>query len=248
MSPPFADGRIMVENLHGERVSVRLVVNSRARRISLRIDSRLREGVAIAPNKRALKDAASFAHSRADWLVRALKAVPAASPFADGAMLPLRGVPSRILYDRGEKLVRFEDGSPPLVRVGGMPEALPGRVRRFLQTEALKDIRAALLPCVAVLGRKAGPIRVKDMRSRWGSCAHDGAMSFSWRLILAPPDVLTYVAAHEAAHLVEMNHGPKFWALVARLYGDSGPARAFLRQHGASIQNYGRTGEPAAKS
>lgn len=238
--PPEAAGRIMVETLHGEQVSVRLVVNPRARRISLRLDSRLREGVAIAPNTRALKEAARFARSRADWLARALRHVPVASPFAEGAIIPLRGVPCRIQHDPAEKHVRFETGPPPVLHVGGLTEALPGRVRRFLQTEALRDIRAALLPCTTVLGRKAGPIRVKDMRSRWGSCAHDGAMSFSWRLIFAPPEVLTYVAAHEAAHLVEMNHGPEFWALVEQLYGDPAPARAFLRRHGRAIHAFGR--------
>ena len=90
----------------------------------------------------------------------------------------------------------------------------------------------------ARLGRGYTRITLRDTRSRWGSCTSDGALMFSWRLILAAPEVLSYVAAHEVAHLAEMNHSPAFWRTVERLYGDYRPPRAWLRAEGGGLHRY----------
>ena len=119
--------------------------------------------------------------------------------------------------------------------VSGPPEGAPGRARAFLKDAA----RAALVPAAhgyaEQVGRRAARITLRDTRSRWGSCSSEGALSFSWRLAMAPPEVLDYVAAHEAAHLVEMNHGPRFWALVERLRPDWRESRDWLRRHGGDL-------------
>ncbi|HEY6670114.1 MAG TPA: M48 family metallopeptidase, partial [Methyloceanibacter sp.] len=80
---------------------------------------------------------------------------------------------------------------------------------------------------------------VRDQTTRWGSCSTSGALSFSWRLVLAPPFVLDYLAAHEVAHLGHMNHGPRFWALVERSMPRHEEARSWLKKHGASLHRYG---------
>ena len=85
------------------------------------------------------------------------------------------------------------------------------------------------------LGKPAAGLRVKDTKSRWGSCTSDGKLSFSWRIAMAPAHVLNYLAAHEVAHLEEMNHGPKFWALCRRLCPDTDTAKAWLKRHGSAL-------------
>ena len=90
------------------------------------------------------------------------------------------------------------------------------------------------------LGVAAKRIAVRDQTSRWGSCSTTGVLSFSWRLIMAPPEILDYVAAHEVAHLAEMNHGPRFWAETSGLCdGPMEPPRAWLRARGETLLQYG---------
>jgi predicted metal-dependent hydrolase len=109
------------------------------------------------------------------------------------------------------------------------------------------EARAAIAPLAramaAQLGRKVTRISVRDTTSRWGSCSRGGALSFCWRLILAPDAVFTYVVAHEVAHLAHMNHGPAFWRTVDKLMppglGTPRSARDWLRRHGAVLHRYG---------
>ena len=75
----------------------------------------------------------------------------------------------------------------------------------------------------------------KDTRSRWGSCTSDGRLAFSWRIVMAPPYVIDYLAAHEVAHLAEMNHGPRFWTACRRLCPRTDEAKAWLKRHGTML-------------
>ncbi len=130
-------------------------------------------------------------------------------------------------------------GEPKLLSAPGDPEGLPLRVTRYLKKQAKADLTRAVTRHCDTLGVEYKAISVKDTRSRWGSCTSDGQLSFSWRLIMAPPKVLDYVAAHECAHLLEMNHSPKFWAHVAKCVPDWKRQRAWLRTHGAGLQSAG---------
>ena len=94
------------------------------------------------------------------------------------------------------------------------------------------------------VGRRPAGVRIKDTRAQWGSCTPQGILSFSWRLVLAPPFVLRYVAAHEVAHLVELNHSAAFWRLNEQLDPDHAQARAWLRRHGRMLHAVGT--RPAA--
>ena len=89
------------------------------------------------------------------------------------------------------------------------------------------------------LGVKVKRLSIRDQSSRWGSCTSAGSLSFSWRLILAPPYVLDYLAAHEVAHLVEMNHSARFWRVVGRVCGHVERAKTWLDTHGNDLHRYG---------
>ena len=107
---------------------------------------------------------------------------------------------------------------------------------RLLKARARLSLAEATVGYATALGRPHGRITLRDPRGRWGSCSARGDVMYSWRLIMAPPVVLDYVAAHEVAHLAEMNHSPAFWAVVARLMPDFATPREWLRAHGSGLQ------------
>jgi predicted metal-dependent hydrolase len=127
-----------------------------------------------------------------------------------------------------------------LTRVGDvlmLPERAPTgpRVQAYLRAQARDRLAQACNHYATLLGRPYRRLTLRDTRSRWGSCSTQGDLMFSWRLIMAPPAVLDYVAAHEVAHLAEMNHSPAFWAVVARLCPDYAAHRHWLRDHGDTL-------------
>ena len=229
-----------IETIDGRRVAVKLVVNPRARRVSVRIDPTRREAIATAPSKRHLKHAAQFAAERAGWIAHELARLPQGSSFAPGAMAPLRGVDHRLAYEHGRDLPRIEYGAPPVLVAPAPDLALfESRLIRFFKTEAREDLIDRVARHAVTLGVRPARIQVKELRSRWGSCSVDGVLSFSWRLILAPPFVLDYLAAHETAHLKEMNHSRRFWALVRRSMPEYERGRQWLHENGCALHAVG---------
>lgn len=224
---------------NGSRIVVRFEVNSKARRLILRLDERRREAVAVAPSNRQIKDAAAFAAERVKWISTRLQHLPEIVRFEEAEIIRFRGEPCQLTANGDTRLARMWPGDPLLLSAPGDPDTLPLRVTRYLKKQAKADLTRAVHRHVETLGVDYKSISVKDTRSRWGSCTVDGQLSFSWRLIMAPPKVLDYVAAHECAHLLEMNHSPKFWAHVCRCAPDWKRQRAWLRTHGAGLQSAG---------
>lgn len=223
----------------GQRVKVRLEVNAKARRLIIRLDERRREAVAIAPSPRQMEAAAAFAAERVDWISSRLQHLPEIVRFEDGAVFNYRGASCQISGEGEGRLAKLAAGEPKILYVPGDPETIHMRVERFLKKQARADLARAVKRHTETLGVEYKGISVKDTRSRWGSCTSDGQLSFSWRLIMAPPEVLDYVAAHECAHLKEMNHSNKFWSLVAKCCPDWKRHRSWLRVHGAELQAAG---------
>jgi predicted metal-dependent hydrolase len=124
--------------------------------------------------------------------------------------------------------------------VAGEAPHVARRVEDHLRAAARTDLHAAVAMHCAKLGLRPRSLTLRDPVSRWGSCSSSGALSFSWRLILAPTYVLDYLAAHEVAHLQHMNHSTKFWAVVHRLSTDVDLAEAWLNAHGSQLHRYGR--------
>lgn len=232
--------RTEIETIDGRRLPVTLIVNPRARHVSVRIDPTRREAIATAPTPRHLKHAAQFAAERAGWIAHELARLPKGVSLAAGSVAPIRGVEHDLVYAPGRRKPRIENGLLPRLIVEAPDVALfEPRVRRFLKEQARADLIDRVATHAVTLRVNPDRIQVKELRSRWGSCSVDGVLSFSWRLILAPSFVLDYLAAHEVAHLREMNHSRQFWAHVRRCIPDFERGRAWLHEHGSALHAVG---------
>jgi predicted metal-dependent hydrolase len=229
---------------------VRLRRHRQARRYTLRIQAATREVVLTMPPRGNLREAKAFAEKHGAWIAARLHRLPEPKPFAHGAVIPLRGQPHRIVHRRGMRgtvWIEIGDDGERSLCVAGDAAHVDRRVCDFLKREAKSDLDAASRRAAEMLGVKIKRISVRDQQSRWGSCSSTGVLSYSWRLVLAPTFVLDYLAAHEVAHLVEMNHSARFWRLVDRLCPHVSRAKTWLDVHGADLHRYGaarRAGSP----
>ncbi|WP_307154159.1 M48 family metallopeptidase [Rhodopseudomonas julia] len=222
-------------------LAVKVRRSSRARRMILRLDAATGEPLLTLPAFVPLSAGESFLAGHRDWLAERMRAHEGGAPFVPGTYFSLRGEQCLIKTDPSRGLVRIldmEEGRA--VVVPGDPRHLERRLSDWLKRQARRDLSEAVGAYCDVLGVRHRRIAVRDTRSRWGSCSSTGTLSFSWRLVLAPPHVLQYVAAHEVAHLREMNHSPRFWRLVGELYPGYEEARRWLRRHGAELHRIGR--------
>lgn len=225
---------------------VRLKVNRRARRVSLRLDRTRREIVATAPTPRRLAEAAAFARERAGWIAERLAELPSALPLAPGMLIEVFGRPVRLEAGSGRaRWIEPIDGSTPRIAAMGDGEGYARAVILVVRKKALEVLVARTAHYAERLGAPMPKVSVADAKSRWGSCkpgprGTPGVIRYSWRLALAPFEVADYVAAHECAHLLELNHGPRFWAHVRTLVGDERRHRDWLRAEGARLHAFGR--------
>ena len=214
----------------------------RARRYTLRIHAATREVVLTMPPRGSLKEARAFAERHGGWIAARLRRLPVAVPFRHGTMVPIRGLDHRIDHRRGARGTVWSEIAPDgvgLLCVAGEAPHVGRRVADHLKREAKRDLEAASRRYAAQLGIAVKRVSIRDQASRWGSCSATGVLSYSWRLILAPPFVLDYLAAHEVAHLIEMNHSPRFWRTVLGICPDTKRAKAWLDAHGAELHRYG---------
>ena len=231
--------RVILED--GTTVTLRR--NARARRITLRVSGRDGSVTLTVPARVGDREAQAFLADRRDWLARARARIAPPQIAGFGAVLPVEGRPLtltpgpvRVPRVEGEALVL------PATRPAG-PAAVG-----FLKTLAQSRLAAASDRHAGASGREFRAIALRDTRSRWGSCTHDGRLMYSWRLAMAPPEVLDYVAAHEVAHLTHMDHSAAFWGLVRRLRPDYAMLRDWLRLHGAGLQAWQFRGTPCRDS
>jgi predicted metal-dependent hydrolase len=220
---------------------VRVRRHRQARRYTLRIHSATREVVLTMPPRGSLKEARAFAQKHGGWIAARLDRLPELAPFSQGTLLPLRGIDHCIVHRRGARgTVWTEAGDDGhTLCVAGEAPHVARRIHDFLKREAKRDLEAASKLAAERLGVAIKRVSIRDQSSRWGSCSTTGVLSYSWRLILAPPFVLDYLAAHEVAHLVEMNHSRKFWRLVERICPHITCAKAWLDVHGSNLHRYG---------
>ena len=215
-------------------VEITLRQSPRARRFSLRV-SRLDGRVTLSvPRGAPVSEAMAFARQQEGWIRRALAALPAKAVVTHGTLLPVEGRKLTLAPASG-RLVRVEGES---LLVPGDPGQAGVRAMSFLKVLARSRLIEASDRHAATLGVCYARLSLRDARSRWGSCTADRSLMYSWRLAMAPVEVLDYVAAHEVAHLVEMNHAPAFWAIVARLMPDHAARRDWLRRHGQDLHGY----------
>ena len=222
--------------------ALRLSVNPRARRISIRIDTRKGEAVAIAPSERRLADAVAFARTKSAWIAERLAARPGETAIEPGAVIPYRGGTVPLEAAGGAGAARLVEGPDGLRIVsGGEGEAFARRVVNLLKRAAREALQSRTDFHLRALGQSPVSLTINDPASRWGSCSPvSRSIRYSWRVIMAPPEVLDYLAAHEVAHLVHADHSPAYWSVVKGLVGDHRPFRAWLRDHGAALHAVGR--------
>ena len=242
---PYQHGQTLPPEVLG--VPARLSVNPRARRLSIRIDSRAGEAVLISPSRRGLEDVIAFARTRRDWMRERLAERAAATPFVPGTVIPLKGRQARLEATGGSGAARLSEDEAQtgaggwIIRSGGEGAAFARRIEALLRRLAREALVARTEHHLAQLDLPPVTVSIGDAGSRWGSCSpHNRSIRYSWRVIMAPPEVLDYLAAHEVAHLVHADHSPAYWSVVQRLYGDHRPARRWLKTHGAALHAMGR--------
>lgn len=226
-----------VLDVAGRAMPLTIRANPRATRITLRIEPGGRALRLTVPTGLAEREVAAFLDRHQGWLMTKLARFSADTALKEGGEVPLRGVRHRIVHTgklRGVTEAAVVDGQPVL-RVSGLEEHMGRRIADFLKKEARRDLETLVIKHAAAIRKPVNSISMKDTRSRWGSCSAEGNLSFSWRIVMAPPAVIDYLAAHEVAHLKEMNHGPRFWALCERLCPRMDEAKDWLKRHGTML-------------
>lgn len=209
----------------------------RATRLTLRIEPGGRALRLTVPVRLPEREIHDFLNRHQGWLMTRLARFRTTNALIDGGYVMVRGVSHRIeatgrLRGLTEALVLDDEA---VLRVGGMEENIARRIADFLKKEARLELERLVAVHAGRIGRRAKSLTLRDTRSRWGSCSADGALSFSWRIAMAPPAVIDYLAAHEVAHLREMNHGPAFWALCAELCPGMEDAKRWLKRNGGLL-------------
>ena len=230
----------------GETHRVQIKRVATARRFTLRVRAATRDVVLTLPPRGSLLRAKLFVERHAEWIGARLAKLPPSTPFGPGASVPLRGVPHEIVHRPGARGTVWpavdEASGAAILCVSGEAPFVARRVQDYLTREARRDLHAAVSRHTATLRVSARRLTLRDTTTRWGSCSSAGALNFSWRLIMAPPFVLDYLAAHEVAHLVHMNHSVAFWATAERLFPDLHRAEAWLKTHGVALMRFGASG------
>jgi predicted metal-dependent hydrolase len=211
----------------------------RARRVALRIVPGSGEVELVVPHRGSIKQGIAFAREKAEWLKAHLGSMPVPVPFEEGAVIPVHDRPRRIR--RVDQLFRGVWLTERELQVSAPAEIVGDYVRRWLRTEARRVLLARAEEKARLVRRRIRRLTVRDTSTRWGSCSAEGDLSFSWRIVMAPDFALDYLVAHEVAHLVEMNHSPKFWAIVERIAVDPERGRDWLRDNGGALHRYGFT-------
>lgn len=246
-------------NIKGLGLPVLMRRSPRARRFSLQVSEAKRGAILTVPVYSSFADADEFLSRHLDWLKERLAGLSEPVPFTDGAVVPLRGFAHQVHFAgpvrrRGVVWIDAEDSvdmpawpergsrraaNLPKLCIAGEAEHAPRRLLDWLKRQAHHDLKDEVAYQAERMRLAPKRIFIRDQTTRWGSCSTSGALSFSWRLILAPSFVLEYLVVHEVAHLAHMNHGPRFWKLVEKTMPDYEHAQNWLREHGASLHRYG---------
>lgn len=215
-------------------VVVNLRRSARARRISLRVSGLDGRVTLTLPKGVSEGEGLDFVRTKADWVRGHMAATPLEETVGLGTVLPVEGAEREVVQGTGRRVV-LGNGE---IAVPGREDQMGRKLQAWLKELARDRLAGASDRYADLLGVRYNALSLRDTRSRWGSCSAQGRLMYSWRLILAPREVLTYVAAHEVAHLREMNHSPAFWNTVQSIYGDHRQERAWLRTNGSNLHRF----------
>lgn len=215
--------------------------SDRAKRIALKVKPSDREVSVTVPGIRSLPKAMKFVRQQKEWIEVQLEALPPPQPFTPGAVILFEGENYRLVHAEGRGRPKIDRDSKTII-VPAPDGTFEGRVKRLLIREARDQLSQSSEYYAQQLGRGIEKISVRDTSSRWGSCITrkgKGHISYSWRLISAPPFVLDYVAAHECAHMIEANHSSAYWDVVADIFPDYKKAKNWLKANGSFLHAVG---------
>ena len=227
-----------VVEIDGREVHVKFKRNARCKRMVLRVAKDGSGLLMTLPKRTSQAEALRFVQISKDWIIKNLASRKPPVMFEAGAFIPLRGALHQIECTGGRRGLVSVDLAAQKLSVPGEAAHVGRRVADWLKQQAVSDLSAASQKYATLMGVQFTAITVRDQNSRWGSCSSARALSYSWRLILAPPFVLNYVAAHEVAHILEMNHGPKFWRLVLTHCKNAKLSRDWLKKNGSELHRY----------
>ncbi|MBL4802746.1 MAG: M48 family metallopeptidase [Emcibacter sp.] len=209
----------------------------RAKHLKLRFEAKSCSAILTLPTGVSDRKAVQFAKQHLDWIQDQYDKSPEATPLGAGEVIPYRGKDTEIMHNPDlPATVQIKDGR---LIVGGPLSGFETRLLNWLKKQARRALAKAVQEFEPTLGQRPHKIMIRDTSSRWGSCSSRRTLSFSWRLIMAHPDILQYVVAHEMAHLVEMNHSPAFWQVVEKLYPDWQTPRRWLKTEGSRLMLIG---------
>lgn len=232
---PKAIEKITIED--GDRtaeVSVRKSI--RARKISIKITPQKKVELVI-PTRISIKKATIFLIDNKQWVLNKLASMKNINniPMKEGANVIIEG--KKYIIEHSGKI----RGAPLLndstLVVSGDKMLIAKKTEKFLKSLAKEKLTKHCDDYADKLGVSFNRISVKDTKTRWGSCSHSRNLSFSWRLIIAPAEVLQYVAAHEMAHILQMNHSPAFWQVVESIFPDYKNSRLWLKKNGHELHS-----------
>lgn len=218
-----------------------IVTSARAKRLTLRIEAGGKGVRATIPPKTSEEEVLNFVERYKGWIENRISRLPPpqeAPMLRAGAAIPILGFPYEIIHQEGRgnvTIIQNDSGKGGKIIIYGDSRHLPRHISEALKKQAARIIGPLVEKHSQTVGRKPVSIRYKDTRSRWGSCSADGHLSFSWRIVMAPLGVIDYLVAHETSHLIEMNHGPKFWALCEKLCPRTKEYKAWLKRNGQAL-------------
>ncbi|WP_313612453.1 M48 family metallopeptidase [Agrobacterium sp.] len=227
-----------MHDVAGRSLPLVIKENLRATRITLRIEPGGKGLKLTIPYGLHHREVDDFLERHQGWLKSRLEKLGPEQHLRHGGIISIRGISHRIEHTgtlRGvTQAIQTPEGEAVL-RVSGLPEHTGRRISAYMKKEARADLERLVAMHAKTVGRPVRSLTMKDTRSRWGSCSYEGNLSFSWRIVMAPASVIDYLAAHEVAHLREMNHGPKFWALCKALCPHMEESKAWLKRHGSQL-------------
>jgi len=228
----------IILDIEGIAEPVILRRHKRARKVSLRLDQKNRQVILTTPNRFSLARAENFAYEHREWITEQLNKLPRSIPFAGGQVIPVLGKDYTLIH-KGDRLRGLVERQGDNIIVPGAPEHIKRKLIKFLKEEMHHHVEIIAPIKASQIEKEINNITLRDQESRWGSCTTDGNLSFSWRLVFTPLDVLDYVVAHEVAHLAHMDHSQEFWETCDNLANDMDMARKWLKKNGHNLYQYG---------
>jgi predicted metal-dependent hydrolase len=226
--------------LDGQTIPITLKWNARAKRLILKLDPKGNGVIVTLPEGVSQRQGLRMVEKNRVWIANQLAKQPTPVPFQDGADLMFKGEMYRLNHLPDARGTVWCEEDQKTIFIAGRADFFERRLSDWLKKQAKETITPQAHTLAARIGKTPRRISVRDTVSRWGSCSAQGNLSFNWRLILAPPHILTYVVAHEVAHLRHMDHSPAFWATVEELGVNAREGRHWLKKNGTFLQRNGR--------